>query len=103
MIAWIIVAVLLVIIYKQHTRNVDVKMYMSDYILLMLSEPMTYELYRHEFLQGVKQWPSDVRSKFLWLHSNSYFSSFVPNWGKKTGSPKVVAAALEDWMESEGV
>lgn len=103
MIAWTIVVVLVVLLYVQNLKMIRHRMYMADYILIMFADEEMCLAYRKGFLDTARSWSRELRDRHLWLHANMTLTRFVPDWGKKHGSPRVAQGALKEWLSREGV
>lgn len=103
MTAWIIVAVLVILLLVQNQRMLRQRMYMADYIIVMFADEQQYNEYRQGFLTVLKSWEGKYQGVSLWLQSNTTLTRFIPEWGKKHGSPVIAEAALNEWLTREGV
>lgn len=103
MAAWIIVTLLLVLLFIQNQKMIRHKMYMADYVLIIFADEEIFQAWRKGFLDTAKTRNTELRDKHLWLHANTSLTRFIPDWGKKHGSPVAARDALTDWLLKEGV
>jgi|JI10StandDraft_1071094.scaffolds.fasta_scaffold481750_2 hypothetical protein len=103
MVSWIIVVLLLVLLFIQNQKMIRHKMYMADYVLIMFADEEICQVWRKGFLDTAKTWNAELRDKHLWLHANTSLTRFIPDWGKKHGSPVAAGDALKEWLLQEGV